>query len=38
MSGTLLWTVLFLGNVALFWLWSSCVIKVLRGHCPHCGR
>ncbi len=34
----ILWTLLFLGNVALLWLWVNYVIKVLRGQCPHCGR
>jgi len=38
MTGSLLLTFLFLGNVALFFLWVNYVIKVLRGHCPHCGR
>jgi hypothetical protein len=38
MTGSLLLTLLFLGNVALFFLWVNYVIKVLRGHCPHCGR
>lgn len=38
MSMTLLWTFLFLGNVALLWLWVKYVIKVLKGQCPHCGR
>lgn len=38
MGASILWTLLFLGNVALLWLWVNCVIKVLRGQCPHCGR
>ena len=38
MSNSFLWIMLFLGNVALLWLWLNYVIKVLRGHCPHCGR
>ena len=32
------WTFLFLGNVALLWLWVNYVIKVFRGQCPHCGK
>ncbi len=38
MSNSILYIVLFLGNVALLWLWLNYVIKVLRGHCPHCGK
>ncbi len=38
MSGALLWVLLFLGNVALLWLWVNYVMKALRGQCPHCGR
>ncbi len=38
MGSWLLWTLLFLGNAALFWLWISYSIKVLRGECPHCGK
>ena len=38
MSVSLLWMFLFLGNVALLWLWVNYVIKVLKGQCPHCGR
>ncbi len=38
MSNGLFLTILFLGNVALFWLWVNYVIKVLRGQCPHCGK
>ena len=38
MASSLLWTLLFLGNVALFWLWANYVIKVVKGQCPHCGR
>ncbi len=38
MSNTLVLTVLFLGNVALLWLWVNYVIKVLKGQCPHCGK
>jgi hypothetical protein len=34
----MLWTLLFLGNVALLWLWVDYVIEVLKGQCPHCGR
>jgi len=36
---------LFLGNVALFWLWSSHLLPLLRASlrdvrepCPHCGH
>lgn len=38
MGFPMLWILLFLGNVALLWLWVNYVIKVLRGQCPHCGR
>lgn len=38
MSNGLFLTVLFLGNVALLWLWVNYAIKVLRGQCPHCGK
>ena len=38
MAHTMLLTMLFLGNAALLYLWSSYIIKVLRGHCPHCGK
>lgn len=38
MGNSLLMTLLFLGNVVLFWLWASYVLKIVRGHCPHCGR
>ena len=38
MGMSMLWTLLFLGNVALFWLWLSHGVKVLRGQCPHCGK
>lgn len=38
MGESLLLTLLFLGNVALLFLWANYIIKVLRGQCPHCGR
>jgi hypothetical protein len=38
MGASLLLTLLFLGNVVLFWLWVSYIIKVVKGQCPHCGR
>ena len=38
MSISLLLTLLLLGNVALFFIWINYGVKVLRGHCPHCGR
>jgi hypothetical protein len=38
MSGSLLYSVLLLGNIALLWLWINYIIKVLRGECPHCGK
>ena len=38
MAASLLWTLLFLGNVALMFLWVHYIIKVLRGQCPHCGK
>ena len=34
----MLWTMLFLGNVALLWMWVNYIIKVLKGECPHCGK
>ncbi len=37
-AGSMLWTMLFLGNVALLWLWVNYIIKVLKGECPHCGK
>ncbi len=38
MGDSILLTLLFLGNVALLFLWANYIIKVLRGQCPHCGR
>lgn len=38
MGESLLWILLFLGNVALLWLWVNYVMKALKGQCPHCGR
>jgi hypothetical protein len=38
MGEPLLLTLLFLGNVALLFLWANYILKVVRGHCPHCGR
>jgi hypothetical protein len=38
MSASLLWTALFVGNVALFFVWINYIVKVLRGQCPHCGN
>jgi len=38
MSATLLWTALFVGNVALFFVWIHYIVKVLKGQCPHCGN
>ena len=38
MGASLLWTLLFLGNVFLFWLWVNYILKVVKGQCPHCGR
>lgn len=38
MSASLMWTSLFVGNVALLVLWVHYIIKVLRGQCPHCGK
>ena len=38
MSASLLYTALFLGNAALFWLWVTHIVKALHGRCPHCGK
>ncbi len=38
MTESVLWTLLFVGNVALCMLWVNYIIKVLRGQCPHCGK
>jgi hypothetical protein len=38
MAESLLLALLFVGNVALLVLWVNCIVKVLRGQCPHCGR
>ena len=38
MTATLLWIALFLGNVALFFVWINYIVKVLKGQCPHCGH
>lgn len=38
MSDTLLMTLLFVGNAVLFYLWASYVLKLVTGHCPHCGK
>lgn len=38
MSGSFLWVMLFVGNVALLLLWAHYIIKFVRGRCPHCGR
>ena len=38
MGNSFLLTMLFLGNVVLFWLWASYILKIVRGHCPHCGK
>ena len=38
MAESLLLTLLFVGNVALLFLWANYIIKVLRGQCPHCGK
>ena len=32
------WTLLFVGNVALFFLWVNHIMKAVRGECPHCGK
>ena len=38
MGASVLYTALFLGNVALFWLWANYILKALKGDCPHCGK
>lgn len=38
MGDSLLLTLLFVGNVALLFLWANYIIKVLKGQCPHCGK
>lgn len=38
MTDTLLMTLLFVGNAVLFYLWASYVLKLVIGHCPHCGK
>ena len=38
MSQTLLLTLLFLGNVVLFYLWVNSIVRVLKGQCPHCAQ
>ena len=38
MSTSLLLTWLFVGNVALFFIWVHFIVKMLKGQCPHCGR
>lgn len=38
MTDTLLLTLLFVGNAVLFYLWASYVLKLVTGHCPHCGK
>jgi hypothetical protein len=38
MGASLLYTALFLGNVALFWLWVNYILKAIKGDCPHCGK
>ena len=38
MNGALIWVLLFLGNVALMFLWVHYIVRVLFGKCPHCGE
>ena len=38
MGDSLLLTLLFVGNVALLFVWANYIIKVLKGQCPHCGK
>ena len=38
MGASILYTALFLGNVALLWLWVNYILKALNGDCPHCGK
>lgn len=38
MGESILYTLLFVGNVALLFLWANYIIKVLKGQCPHCGK
>jgi len=38
MSTYSIWVLLFLGNVALMFLWVHYIIRVLLGQCPNCGN
>lgn len=38
MSTYPIWVLLFLGNVALMFLWVHYIIRVLLGQCPNCGK
>ena len=38
MNPSVLYTMLFLGNAALFVLWVHYILKAVRGQCPHCGK
>jgi hypothetical protein len=38
MTGSILWVLLFAGNVALLVLWANYIVKLVKGRCPHCGR
>ncbi len=38
MGMTTTYTLLFLGNVLLFFLWAKYIVKAVRGRCPHCGK
>ena len=38
MGASAVYTLLFVGNVALFFLWVNYILKALKGECPHCGK
>lgn len=38
MGASAVYTLLFVGNAALFFLWVHYILKALRGECPHCGK
>ena len=38
MGSQMLYTLLFVGNAALFLLWSHYILKIVKGECPHCGK
>jgi len=38
MGTTTMYTLLFVGNAALFFLWAHHILRIARGECPHCGK